>query len=134
MATRHDDDVGVGRQLRPFEPRRNVFGDHFAGGGEPFTARELLAVVPPMHLEAALLRHGCEVIAHVSGANHVQLGRRLDRLDVDAHLSTADQSRLLGKVVVELVVHELRLAGGDGFARFPEGVVFVAAAADGATG
>ena len=38
------------------------------------------------------------------------------------------------EVVVEVVVHERRLAGGDGLARLAERVVLVAAAADGADG
>ena len=68
--------------------------------------------------------------ADVPRADNVELGRRLDRLDVDAHLPAADQPGLLREVVVELVVHELRLARGDRLARLPERVVLVAPAAD----
>ena len=47
----------------------------------------------------------------VTGANHVERRVRFDRFDVDAHLSAAHQSGFLREVVVQLVVHELRLAG-----------------------
>src|SRR5262245_18491477 len=64
-------------------------------------------------------------------ADHVQLGRRFDRLDIHAHLTTTDQPGLLREIVVELVVHELRPSIEDGFARLAEGIVLVAATADG---
>ena len=52
-----------------------------------------------------------QVVTDMSGADDVQLGRRLDRLDVDLHLTAADEPGLLREVVVELVVHELRARG-----------------------
>ena len=68
--------------------------------------------------------------ADVAGADDVELGRRLDRLDVDVHLPAADQAGLLREVVGQFVVHELRLRARDGLARLPERVVLVAAAAN----
>src|SRR6185295_15799000 len=62
----------------------------------------------------------------------VELGGGLDWLDVDVHLSAADEPGFLREVVVELVVDELRLAAGDRVLRLPERVVLVTAAADGA--
>src|SRR5262249_41113649 len=80
--------------------------------------------------EADLVREAREMEADVAGADDVQLGRRLDRLDVDVHLSAADQPGLLREVVVELVVDELRPPAADRLARLAKRVVLVAAAAD----
>ena len=77
-----------------------------------------------------LVRQAREVEPDVAGADDVQLGRRLDRLDVDVHLPAADEPGLLREIVRQLVVHQLRPAVGDRLARLPEGVVLVAAAAD----
>ena len=43
------------------------------------------------------------------------------------HAPSADQAILLREIIVELEVEKLLLPGRDGFARFPERVVFVAA-------
>ena len=79
-----------------------------AAVGKRSRVGELLAVVDDVHAEADLVRQPREVEADVAGADDVELGRRLDRLDVDVHLPAADQPGLLREVVVELVVHELR--------------------------
>ena len=71
-----------------------------------------------------------QVPADVAGADDVELRRRRERIDVDVHLPSADQAVLLREVVVELVVEQRAPAGRDGFARLPERVVLVAAAAD----
>src|SRR4051794_37042525 len=118
------------RNLRPLEPGRDIFGDHLGGVREALTAGKLLAVVDDVNLEANLLRHYRKLVTDVAGADDVELGRWFDRLDVDAHLASADQSRLLREVIVQLVVHELRLPVRDGFASLPERIVLVTAAAD----
>ena len=82
-----------------------------AAVGKALAVGELLAVVDDVHAEADLVRELREVEADVAGADDVELGRRLDRLDVDVHLSAADQPGFLREVVVELVVHELRPRG-----------------------
>ena len=96
--------------VRPRDPRRDVVDDDLRGGREALGVRELLAVVDDVDAEADLVREPRQMEADVAGADDVQLGRRLDRLDVDVHLAAADQPGLLREVVVELVVHELRLA------------------------
>ena len=75
-----------------------------------------------------------QVEADVARANHVQVRRGFERLDVDLHVAAADQTRFLGKIVREVVLHQLRLPRLDRFLRLPERVVLVAAAADGAHG
>jgi hypothetical protein len=54
----------------------------------------------------------------------------LRELDVDVHLSTADQAGLLGEIVGQLVVDELWPAIGDGLLCLPERIVLVTAAAN----
>ena len=71
-----------------------------------------------------------DVPADVAGADDVEMRGRRERVDVDVHLAAADEAVLLGEVVVEVVVEQRAAAGGDRFARFPEGVVLVAPAAD----
>ena len=83
-----------------------------------------------MDTEPDFVREPRQVQADVARADHIQLGRRLDRLNVDVHLSTADEARLLREVVGELVVHELRFAAGNRLAGSPERVILVAAAPD----
>ena len=101
-----------------------------AAFGKPLAVGELLAIVHDVHAEADLVRQPREMEADVAGADDVQLGRRLDRLDVDVHLPAADEPGLLREIVGQLVVHELRPPVGDRLARLPERVVLVAAAAD----
>ena len=71
-----------------------------------------------------------QVPADVARADDVEVRRWRERIDVDVHLSTADQAVLLREVVVEVVVEQRAAAGRDGFARLPERVVLVAAAAN----
>ena len=125
-------DVGVSGQGGPLDPRRQIVDDDLRGLREPLGVRELLAVVDHVDAEADILRDPCEVEADVAGADDVELWRRLDRLDVHIHLAAADQPRLLREVVRQLVVQHAWHAGVDRLARFPECVVLVAAAADGA--
>src|SRR5690606_39328916 len=134
MPARQDYDVGRGRARRGLHPLGGRRGEYLDRVREPFAVRELLAVVDDVHLEADRRRQLTELAADMSGAEDVELRRRLDRLDEDVHLPSADQPRLLGEVVAELVVDELRAPGGERLARLPERVVLVAAAADGADG
>ena len=97
--------------MRARDPRRDVVGDDLGRGGEALAVRELLAVVDDVDAEADFVREPREVEADVAGADDVQLGRRLDRLDVDVHLPAADEAGLLREVVGQLVVHELRPRG-----------------------
>ena len=124
------DRVRVGGKRCAGDPRRDVVDHDLDRVGKPLAVRELLAIVHDVDAEADFVRHARQVKSDVSGADDVELGRRLDRFDVDVHLSTADQPGLLGEVIVELVVHELGTPAGDGLARLPERVVLVAAAAD----
>src|SRR5262249_10703586 len=130
VAASDDHGVGVGREVRVVDPRRDVLDDDLDGAREPLRVRELLAVVDDMNAESDIAGQTGKVEADVAGANHVELRRRLDRLDVDVHLSTADETGFLREVVGELVVDHFRPARLDRFARLPEGVVLVAAAAD----
>src|SRR5262249_34699937 len=57
--------------------------------------------------------------------------RRFNWLDVDAHLTAANETGLLCEVVVELIVDELRSSIEDRLARLAKGVVLIAPAADG---
>ena len=68
--------------------------------------------------------------ADVAGADDVEMRGGCERIDVDVHLPAADEAVLLREVVVEVVVEQRAAAGRDRFARLPEGVVLVAAAAD----
>ena len=103
--------------------------------GKALAVRELLAVVDDVHAEVDLVGDAGEVPADVAGADDVEARRRLERIDVDVHLPSADEAVLLREVVVQLEVHEglaarLRCASR----AFEAGVVLVAAAADGADG
>ena len=71
-----------------------------------------------------------EMPADVAGADDVEPRRGRERIDVDVHLSTADEAVLLGEIVVELVVEQRLTARVDRVARLQAGVVLVAAAAD----
>jgi hypothetical protein len=108
-----------------------VIDDDVDAFAEAFLAGELLAVIDNVDAEAGVVRHLADVIAHMPGAEDVDIRRRLDRLDEDLHLAATHESGLLSEVVVQLVLHVERPVRSDGFARFPEGVVLVAAAANG---
>ena len=97
---------------------------------EALRVGELLAVVHDVDAEARLVRHLRDEVADVTGAEDVDVRRRLDRLDEDFHLAAADQPGLLREVVVQLVLHAERPPRPDRLARLPERVVLVAAAAD----
>ena len=116
------------------QPLGNRFDDHFLGVGKALRVRELLAVVEHVRAEADRVRETRQVIADVPGADDVQPRRRFERLDVDLHLAAADQPVFLREIVVEVVLHQLRLARLNRLFRLPERVVLVAAAADGADG
>ena len=130
MAARDDDGVRVRRQVGARDPRGDVLDDDFDGVGKTFPVRKLLAVVDDVNAEADFVRDAREMKADVAGADDVELGRGFDGLDVDVHLAAANQTGFLREVVVQLVVDELRLARRDRFARLPERVVLVTAAAD----
>ena len=85
-----------------------------------------------VHAEPGVVRDTSNELADVTRAEDVDGRRRLDRLDEHFHLAAADQSRLRGEVVGELVAHRARLARLQCFARLPQRFVLVAAAADGA--
>ena len=102
------------------DPGWNVVDNDLIGLRESFAIGELLAVVDHVDAEAHLVRQPREMEADMAGADDVQLGRRLDRLDIDVHLSAADEPGLLGEIVRELVVDQLRAAAEDRFARLPE--------------
>ena len=133
VTARDDDDVGVRRQLGSRDPGRDVFGDdRRSTSGKRSRFANFSRSSTTWTSKADRVRQRGELGADMAGADHVQLGRRLDRLDVHVHLPAAHEAGLLGEVVGQLIVHELRLARRDGLARLPERVVFVAAAADGA--
>src|SRR5215470_1445337 len=132
VAARHDDRVPVHGKSGPGDPRRDVLDDHLDGVRKPLGVGELLAVVDHVHAEADFVSDTSEVKADVTGADDIELGRRLDRLDIDIHLTAANQTGFLGEIVVELVVNELGSPARDRFAGLPERVVLVAPAADGA--
>ena len=76
------------------------------------------------------MRHLRDEIPHVSGAEHVQLGRRLDGLHSEHfHLPSADEASFLREVVVQVEL-QLDCAALDGLAGLPEGLVLIASAAD----
>ena len=87
VAARHDDDVGVRRELGALDPGRDVLGHDLGRGRKPLAVRELLAIVHDVDAEADFVGQAREVKADVAGADDVELGRRLDRLDVDVHLA-----------------------------------------------
>ena len=122
----------MGRQRCAIDPRWNVLEDDFLCVGEALAVGEFLAIVHDVHAEADFMGEPGEVQAHMARADDVELRRRFDRLDVHVHRPAADETGFLGEVVGQLVVDELRPAAGDRFACLPEGVVFVAPAADGA--
>ena len=110
VAARDDDDVGVRRKLRV---RASQAGMSSTTTSVAVGKRSRLANFSRSSTTWTRKPTSCgeprEVEADVAGADDVELGRRLDRLDVDVHLAAADQSGLLGEVVGQLVVHELRL-------------------------
>ena len=130
VAARDDHRVGMGRDRRPRDPRRDVVDHDLDGVREALAVRKLLTIVDHVHAETDVVRQPGEMKPDVSGADHVQLGRRLDRFDVHVHLTAADETGLLGEIVRQLVVDESGFAIGDRFARLPEGVVLVTPAAD----
>ncbi len=99
VAARDDDDVRVRRQRRARDPGGNVFRHDFRGVRKPLAVRELLAIVHDVHAEADLVRQPREMKPDVARADDVELGRWLDRLDVDVHLPAADEPGLLREIV-----------------------------------
>jgi hypothetical protein len=81
---------------------------------------------------SSIVRHPRQVVADVARAEDVDGGRCLDRLDEHLHLAAADQPGLFREVVVQIVLDGLRLARLQHLPRLADGVVLVAAAADGA--
>ena len=132
VAAGHDDHIGVRGQSGSRDPRGDVFRHDLGGVREPFAVGELLAIVDDVHSKADLVRQVGEVEPDVARADHEELRRGLNGLDVDVHLTTTDEAGLLGEVVRQLVVHELRPSVENRLARLAERVVLVAAAADGA--
>ena len=134
MPARDDDRIGRGRQRGLPEPGRNVVDDDRGGKGEPLAIGKGRTVVDDVHLEAGFGGGTGEVIPHVPGAEHVERGRRLERFDEHFHLPAADQARLFGEVVVQVVLGGDGLPGAQGLACLAERVVLVTAAADGPDG
>ena len=101
--------------------------------GNRSRVRELLAVVDDVHAEADFVGDPREVEADVAGADDVELGRRLDRLDVDVHLSAADRARSPARSRRPARSARAAARGSVIASRaFQKRVVLVAAAADGA--
>jgi hypothetical protein len=132
VAAGDDHRVGGRRQRRLRQPLRDRLDDQFVSAGKALAVGELLPVVEDMNAEAGRLGQVADVAPDVAGADDVEVGGGRERIDVDVHLPAADQPVFLGEVVVEVVVEERPAAGGDRLAGFPEGVVLVAPAADGA--
>ena len=114
------------------EPGRDVVDDDRRRERKALGVRERRAIVDDVHAEAGFVRHLAEVVADVAGAEDVDGGRGLDRLDEHFHLAAADQPGLFREVVVEIVLDGRRLARLQHLPRLADRVVLVAAAADGA--
>ena len=106
----------------------------FLGVGEALLVGELFPVVEHVRAKTDRVRETAEVVTDMACADHIQARRRFERLDVDLHLSAAHQAILLGEVVVQVVLDQLRLPRLDRVLGLPERVVLVAAAANGADG
>ena len=130
MAAREDDDVRGRRQVGAVQPLRDGLDDDL-GARKAIGVGELVAIVDDVDVEAGVGRDFGQVPADMPGPDDVQPRRGRKGIDVHVHTPAADQAVLLGEVIVELVVDERGLSGRDRLARFPEGVVLVAAAADG---
>ena len=68
--------------------------------------REFLPVVHHVHAEVDLAGGSGELPADMSGADDVQPGGGLQWIDMDIHLSAADEAVLLCEVVVQFEVEE----------------------------
>jgi hypothetical protein len=82
-------------------------------------------------MEASRSRHTRQVLTHMTRTNDIEVGRRLDRFDIDLHLSPANEAGLFRKIVGQIVTNELRLPGLKRLFRFPQSVILVTTAADG---
>ena len=116
------------------QPVGDGLDDDVVGAGKALAVREFFAVVDDVHAKVNRVGEAGEVPPDVTGADDVQARRGLERIDVDVHLSSADEAVLLREVVVELEVHEHLSARVEDFSRLEAGFVLVAAAADRADG
>ena len=132
MPARDDHGICRRRQHRLVQPVGDRLDDDLVCVREALAVGELLAIVEDVGTEARVVGELHDVPGHVAGADDVEMGGRRQRIDVHVHLSSADEAVLLREVVVQVVVQEGPAPGVDGLARLPEGVVLVAAAADGA--
>ena len=130
VSARDDHDVGGRRNLGAMQPVGDGLDDDVVGAGKALAVSEFFAVVDDVHAKVNRVGEAGEVPPDVTGADDVQARRGLERIDVDVHLSSADEAVLLREVVVELEVHEHLSARVEDFSRLEAGFVLVAAAAD----
>ncbi len=95
-----------GGDLRAMQPFGNRLDDDRVSRRESLRVRELLAVVDDVDAKAAVDRRVRQVPADVSGANDVEARRGREGIDVDVHLTSADETVLLREIVVQFVVEE----------------------------
>ena len=130
MPARQNDDIGRFRQVGVLEPGGDVIHHAVHRVREPLGIGELLPVIDNMEPKSRSRSNLSQMLRHVAGADEVELRRCLERVDVDLHLASANESRLLRKVVVQFVPRNQRLARLERLPRLPERVVLIAAAAD----
>ena len=95
-ARQHDNEGRLGDRGRPPHPATSSTTTSSAAR-KALVVGKFLTVVDDVQAEADGWRDLTELIADVARADDVQPWRRLDRLDEDVHLSSADQARLLAR-------------------------------------
>jgi len=92
VPARDDDDVGVRRERGCAPARAGMSSATISSAaGKRSRFAKLLAIVDDVDPEPDFVGDAREMKANMAGADHVQLGRRLDRLDVHVHLAAADE-------------------------------------------
>ena len=119
-----------GGDLRAMQPFGNRLDDDLVSLRESLAFANFSRSSTTWTRKPAVDRRVRQVPADVAGADDVEARRGREGIDVDVHLTAADETVLLREIVVQFVVEERLPAGRDRVARLQAGVVLVAAAAD----
>ena len=99
------------RQLGLRQPLGNRVHHDLLGIRKPLDVGELFTVIDDVEPEADRVRGPRQVIGHMTRSHEIERRRRLERFDVDLHLTSTDQSGILGDIVCQLVFRDHRLSG-----------------------
>src|SRR5262245_51936977 len=87
-----DDDIRRLWNVRLVQPVGNRIDGDLVGLGKSLGVGELLAVIENVDAKAGGTRDLRELMADVAGANDIELRGRFNGLDVDGHLSPANET------------------------------------------